>query len=202
MLRKKFNLGLLLLSFILLLPFSAFADSASDLFRNGNDPINGNPNGSVTLVEFFDYQCSHCANMVSVVDRLISNNPSLRVVYKDYPVLGSGSVYAARAALAAKKQGSYLQLHRVLFASDGSTSSVIASAKRLGLDVSRLESDMNSSAVTNQLRDNQRLAQKLGIPGTPAFYVGKTNSSSMSNVRSFMGEVSQSELQRAIDGSN
>jgi protein-disulfide isomerase len=185
-----------------LLPFSVHAQSVNVLFHKAGDPVAGNPAGSITLVEFFDYECSHCENMAPVIDNLIRSNPSLRVVYKDYPVLGPTSIYAARASVAAKKQNAYLRLHQALFAnSDLTPDSITATAGNVGLNTSKLKTDMMSDAVTKQLQANTRLAKELGVPGTPAFFIGKTDATSMDQVRSFMGEVGQSELQRAIDSS-
>ena len=190
------------LSFICLLSFSVHAQTVGELFHQAGDPVAGNPSGSVTLVEFFDYECSHCENMAPVIDNLVRNNPSLRVVYKDYPVLGPTSIYAARASVAAKKQGAYLRFHQALFSgSNLSPASIMTAAGNVGLNTSQLKSDMNSSATTNQLRANTRLAKALGIPGTPAFYIGKTNATSMDQVESVIGEASQGELQKAIDKS-
>jgi protein-disulfide isomerase len=191
---------LFLFSFIFLFPLSVNAQTVSELFHNGNDPVGGNPNGSITVVEFFDYECGHCSNMEPVMSRIINNNPSVRVVYKDYPVLGQTSLMAARAAIAAKKQGAYMAYHQALFASsDLNSGTMIRIAKNLGLNTSKFESDMNSSATTAQLRANAKLAKQLGIPGTPAFYIGRTDATSMGSVQGIIGEASQSELQRAID---
>ena len=88
------------------------------LTQNAADPIAGNPKGDVTLVEFFDVRCPYCRRMVSVVDELIKREPNLRIVYKDLPVLGPGSVAGARALLAAQKQGGYLKLPTLLMAAN------------------------------------------------------------------------------------
>src|SRR5437016_13285903 len=90
------------------LPFAASADSLSALFRQSNDPVAGDPKGKVTVVEFFDYQCSHCADMPPVTAEIIRTNPHVRFGFKDLPIRGPLSQYAAQAALAANRLGKYL----------------------------------------------------------------------------------------------
>src|SRR6185295_1294162 len=92
-----------LIIFSLFASFSVacFADTATWLLNEKNDPVAGNKKGNITIVEFFDYQCSHCSNMTPVLQKIIKQNPNVRVVYKEYPIRGMISEYAARAALAA-----------------------------------------------------------------------------------------------------
>lgn len=151
---------------------------ADKLFRQGNDPIAGNPNGKVTLVEFFDYQCPHCIDMVPVVDNLIKNNPNLKVVYKEFPIRGPMSDFSARAALAAQKQGKYSEFHKALMTSkvEPLTEEVVYElAKSNGLNVDQLKVDMKSPAIDQQVKENMELAKGLKLMWTPVFFIAPSN---------------------------
>ena len=139
-------------------------------------PVSGNPDGDVTLVEFFDYQCGYCKRSLEPVMDLLETDPGLRVVWKDFPVLGQVSTFAALASMAAQKQGRYLEFHKALMgASDRlSEESVMEIAGQVGLDVARLQRDMADAEIISYLQDTQRLARDLGINGTPAFVIGNT----------------------------
>ena len=200
MLKNKTPLKIFLLYFVFLFSTAVNASTISQLFRNGGDPIGGNPNGPVTVVEFFDYNCMHCANMVPIINRIISANPSVRFVYKELPILSPESNLAAQAALAAKKQGAYLAFNRALFSGNDTSSATISEiAKKLNLNLSKFNADMNSSSVRGQINANLDLAKFLDVQGTPAFFVGKTNTANINDVKYFSGEISQSELQDAIN---
>jgi len=97
----------------------AIHDHRQGLFADQGSPVEGNAQGKVTIVEFFDYRCVHCRNVASTIDQIVSSNASVRVVYKNFPVLGEPSVLAARAAVAAQQQGGWPKLHRALLAFDG-----------------------------------------------------------------------------------
>lgn len=134
----------------------------------------GNPAGDVTLVEFFDYNCSHCRKASGDVDALIEADPGLRVILKDFPVLGPDSIEASRAALAAKKQlpaGKLAAFHARLMETRGRLNGegVLAVAEEFGLDAAKLREDMGGHKVTAALQENFELGEKLGIDGTPAF---------------------------------
>lgn len=188
-------------SILLAASFSVHAAPLDMLFHEPGNPVAGNPNGSVTVVEFFDYQCGHCVSMAPVMDAIIHANSNVRVVYKDFPIRGPASELAARAAIAASKQGKYYQFNHALLTSNDSLSenNIMQIAKDLGLNVEKLKKDMNSSSVTNLLKSTEKLADTLNVSGTPAFFIGKTNANNMSNVESVLGEMSQSELQDAIN---
>jgi protein-disulfide isomerase len=175
---------------------------ANALFGQRNDPVAGNAQGKVTLVEFFDYQCSHCINMRSTIDALIKDNPNLRVVFKDFPISGDVSLYAAKAALAANKQGKYLVLHDMLLKSGASLTEnkVLALAASAGVDTKKLKEDMNSSEVDQQIKAIYQLAQTLQLQGTPAFYVGRTvmPATPSASIDFINGQVMQQVLQQAI----
>ncbi len=148
---------------------------APALFDNEADPVAGNPDGDVTLVEFFDYRCGYCRSMVPGLRDLLATDGRLRFVFKELPVLGPESEVAARAALAAALQDSekYTKLHFALMGSkDLSLDAVKALAGQAGLDVPRLLDDMAGDAVKRTLAANHALAQELGINGTPSFVIG------------------------------
>lgn len=147
---------------------------ADEIFRDKDAPVAGNPAGNATVVEFFDYNCPYCRRMVPIMDKLISTDSQLRVVYKEFPILGPNSVFAAKAALAAREQGKYVVFHDGLFQLRGATepSKVMEVAGKIGLDVDRLKSDMEKPAIQTAIEKNLALAQELRINGTPGFVIG------------------------------
>jgi protein-disulfide isomerase len=152
---------------------AAIAANQSQLLDAAHTPIGGNPDGDVTLVEFFDYHCAYCRRVVSSVRALMDEDPDLRLVFKDLPVLGPDSVRAAKAALASRKQNGYVPFHFALMASDDlSIEGIRAAAAAVGLDPKRLEADMDSPEVNQAIDANYALANELGIQGTPAFVIG------------------------------
>jgi protein-disulfide isomerase len=151
----------------------AVGANKAKLFSSADDPVVGNPDGDVTLVEFFDYRCSYCRGMVPGLRNLVDKDKGLRVVMKEFPVLGPDSLLAARSALAAEKQGRYMDFHLALMgAKDLDETSIKALASRLGLDVDRLVVDMSSESVQRVIDANAQLASELGITGTPSFVIG------------------------------
>jgi protein-disulfide isomerase len=155
---------------------AAIAASRDELLRNPGDPIEGNPNGDVTIVEFYDVRCPYCRRMLPTMAEALKRDRNLRVVYKDIPILGPGSVIAARAVLAAQRQGGYLKLREALMTGPPQIDSdvVKATAQRLGLDWDRLQRDMADPAIQARIDANLRLAHVLNIQGTPAYVVGET----------------------------
>jgi protein-disulfide isomerase len=151
----------------------AVKENAQTIFRDEGDVVVGNPNGKVTLVEFFDYNCGWCKKSVDEVSNLVSKDPELRVVLKEFPIFGEDSEYAARAALAAAKQGKYWDFHIAMFKNEGkvTASSVDEIAAAKGIDVAKMKADMEDPAIAAQLEKNHTLAQALTISGTPAFIV-------------------------------
>jgi len=134
----------------------------------------GNPQGDVTLVMFTDYACGYCRASNPDLDRLLRDDPRLRVVWREVPVLGPDSEAAARTALAAAKQdGRYLPLHRAIFAGGRADAGHLAAAVRAaGVDAGRLAADRNGADVGRELDANLALASRLGVSGTPAFVIG------------------------------
>ena len=139
-------------------------------------PVSGNPNGDVTLVEFFDYQCGYCKRSLEPLKDLLETDGQVRIVWKELPILGPVSRFAARAGMAAAKQGRYLAYHLAVMGSPDELSEnrVMALAGDAGLDVQRLRRDMEDPAIEEYLDETKRLARTLGIRGTPAFVIGDT----------------------------
>lgn len=144
------------------------------LLRDASSPVGGNPQGDVTVVEFFDYRCGYCKRVSAAVKKLLEDDPSVRMVYKEFPILGPDSALAARAALAAQVQGKYVALHEALMAADSpfTLPVILQLAQKVGLDTARLQADMETPEIHASLERNRTLAQVLGIQGTPAFVIG------------------------------
>lgn len=152
------------------------AERADELFRLAGDPVAGNPQGDVTLVEFFDYNCGWCKRGLPEVLSLVESDKNLRVVLKEFPIFGGDSDYAAKAALASQAQGKYWDFHVALLSHEGklTAANVDEIARDVGLDLARLKEDMSAPEVAATIRRNQELAQALAINGTPAFVIDKT----------------------------
>jgi protein-disulfide isomerase len=161
------------------------------LTHTPGDPVAGNPDGEVTLVEFYDVRCPYCRRMLPAMVDLLRKEPKLRVVYKDIPILGPGSAVGARAALAAGKQGAYLKMREAMMTgpSDITAETVKSASARLGLDWERLQRDMADPALQARIDENLKLARQLGIQGTPAYVIGD---------QLLPGAVTVAELQTAI----
>lgn len=152
-------------------------ESSNDLLFDSDDIVLGNPEGDVTMVEFFDYNCGYCKRALEDLHAMIDVDPNLRIVLKDFPVLGPGSLEASRIALAAKKQLSPEQageFHIRLMETRGQVNGegAMSLAREIGLDVARLETDANGEAVRATLAQNYQLADDLGLTGTPAWVIG------------------------------
>ncbi|RJY09517.1 DsbA family protein [Aurantiacibacter aquimixticola] len=133
----------------------------------------GNPDGTITLVEFSDYACGYCRQSLADVNALIAANPDLRVVIREYPVLSDGSVDAARMALAAADQGKFEAFHNAMFAQDALGAGNIETAAQVaGLDLEQARARIDAGAYDTQLQNNVFLGQNMRLSGTPAFIVG------------------------------
>jgi protein-disulfide isomerase len=149
------------------------AERADEIFHDPAAPVGGNASGDITLVEFFDYNCNYCRAVDPTIAEVLDADPGLRLVHKEFPILGDGSEAAARVALAAERQGKYRELHRALMSVQGSATeeSALAAAAAAGLDVERLRRDMDDPAIAGAIARNRALAAALGINGTPGFVV-------------------------------
>lgn len=168
-----------------------------ELLRAESDPVAGNPDGDVTVVEFFDYRCSYCRSMANGLRALIGHDPKLRFVFKELPVLGPESVTAARAGLAAAKLApeKYTAFHFALMQSrDLSEEAVLILAEKQGYDPAGLKAEMDKAWVAERIEANLRLASELGIEGTPSFVVGDTlipGATDVANIAALVGEQRQ-----------
>ena len=147
-----------------------------DLERDPTSTVMGNPSGDVTIVEFFDYNCPYCKSSAPAVEQLLESDKRVRLVLKDYPVLGQNSVYAARIALVAAKHGKYADYYKATFAQGQKPTldSSLAVAKSLGLDNALVRKEMESSDIDAVLKRNYDLGRLLDVEGTPTFIVGAT----------------------------
>lgn len=153
---------------------SAISEHRDELLHDPDSPVAGNPNGNVTIVEFFDYRCPYCKQVEPSLAQLRKDDRQLRFVYKEFPILGPDSVVASHAALAARKQNKYQELHDALIGARGRVdeSTIMTIAADAGLDVQRLKADMKSPEIASIISRNMALARTLGINGTPGFIVG------------------------------
>lgn len=144
-----------------------------DLVQDQAAPILGDPNGDVTLVEFFDYRCPFCKVMAPKLARLLAEDPHLRMVMKEYPVLSPQSVIAARVALVASRHGDYAAFHQAMYQLSGpfTEATILDVAHKVGLDPAMVRKEMTAPWIEAELRRNIALGQIIGITGTPAFIV-------------------------------
>lgn len=156
------------------------AQAALAAYRNGlendpNAPVLGNPDGDVTVVEFFDYNCPYCRKAKPVLEALLAADPNVRLVFREWPILGEGSVFAARAALAAREQDKYEEFHWEMMALNGRADEVstLRAAEKVGLDLDQLRADLNDPSIDEHFRLSSEMAQALGFSGTPSFVVGE-----------------------------
>jgi protein-disulfide isomerase len=183
---------------------AAIQANNKQIFETVTSPIVGNPQGKVNLVEFLDYQCGHCKKMQPTIDKLVQSNPELRVVIKELPIFGTESEFAAKAALAAQKQGKFYQMHNALLQVKEPLTQdrVLKLAADNGLNVQQLQADMNSEAVVQELRSNVALEKALELVGTPVFIVGSNNKTpaiqTAAKTYYVPGEVNIKLLQRII----
>ena len=153
---------------------AAVVAKQKELLHDPMSPVSGNPKGEITLVEFYDYRCGFCKRAASAVTELQKIDPRVRVVYKDFPILGEPSELAAKAALASQAQGKHQVFHEALLAShaDMTKEAILKIAVGVGLNVQRLEADMTNPKWQSVIDKNRVLARELGISGTPGFIVG------------------------------
>jgi len=172
---------------------AALKAHAAEVFQDPDSPVSGNPNGNVTLVEFFDYNCPYCKMMSPLMAQAEAADPQLRIVYKEFPILGPGSVFAAKAALAANTQGTYVAFHRALYQVRGHIEEpqVLEVARTVGLNVDRMKTDMKDAALDSLLEKNVNLAQTLHITGTPGFVAGDQVTTGATDLKTFQALIAK-----------
>jgi protein-disulfide isomerase len=155
------------------------AKNADTIFNSPRGVTIGNKDGDVTFVEFFDYNCGYCKRAMADMMEIMKADPKLKVVLKEFPVLSQGSVEAAQVAVAVRMQDptgkKYLDFHQKLLGGRGAADKAraMAAAKEAGLDMAKLEKDLASAEVKATLEENLKLAESLGMNGTPSYVIGK-----------------------------
>jgi protein-disulfide isomerase len=158
---------------------ASVAKNADEIFNSPRGVVLGNKDGDVTFVEFFDYNCGYCKRAMADMLDLLKNDPKLKVVLKEFPVLSEGSVEAAKVAVAVRMQDptgkKYLDFHQKLLGGRGPADKAraMAAAKDAGLDVARIEKDLASPEVKSTIEENFKLAEDMGLNGTPSYVIGK-----------------------------
>jgi protein-disulfide isomerase len=158
----------------------AVKNNADTLFRSAHQVTLGNPDGDVTMVEFFDYNCGFCRGALPAMLTLLNDDHKLKIVLKEWPILGPGSVEAAHVAVAVRMQDpagqKYLAFHSKLLGDPGPANQekALAAAEAAGLDMARLQRDMASDEVRATIDENVELARAVGINGTPGYVIGDT----------------------------
>jgi protein-disulfide isomerase len=153
------------------------ADKGNGLFDPAAQAVVGNPSSKVTLVEFFDYNCGYCKRALGDLVRLVKENPDLRIVLRDFPILSADSVEAAKVAnafLRQNKGGKFWEFHQKLLGTRGHAgkTEALSIAKEFGADMDRLEKDAADPAVAAGIEESEKLAKALQINGTPTFVIG------------------------------
>jgi protein-disulfide isomerase len=157
---------------------TAVIENRATLFNSPHQVVLGNAQGNVTMVEFFDYNCGYCKRAMTDMLDLLKTNANLKFVLKEFPVLGEGSVEAARVAVAVRMQDAtgkkYLEFHQKLLGGRGAADKMraLAVAKEVGFDMARIERDMGSDEVKKTIDEDMKLADALGVNGTPSYVVG------------------------------
>ena len=170
-----------------------FLKDEFDTFANDNNiPNFGDPNAKVIIIEFVDYNCGYCKKSLDAITRLLNSDLSLKVSFRDYPILSTSSKFAAKAALAAKKQGKYFELHSELLNVKGNLSEekILEMAKNIDIDVAKLKIDMEDPEIAVIIQNNENLAKKLNIRGTPTFII---------NGKLYAGALEFDKLRALID---
>ncbi|HMB48965.1 MAG TPA: DsbA family protein [Afifellaceae bacterium] len=154
----------------------AIAKLSDTIFNSEHQAVIGNPNGSITMVEFFDYNCGYCKRAHNDMQALLESNPDLKVVMKEFPILSEGSLEAARISVAVTKlmPESYADFHRELLLRGGSANKekALSIASEMGLDTEALEAEAAMEDTMENFSEVRMLAQAIGISGTPSYVIG------------------------------
>ena len=152
---------------------AAVTAKLTDLQQDPSSPVTGAA-GGVTIVEFFDYHCGYCRRSEPTIEKVLAEHPDIKFVFKEFPILGAESLLAAKASLAANKQGGYLKLHQALMTLPGSITmeAIEQLAAKQGLNVAKLKTDMESAEVKAALDKNRELGLQVGVTATPSFIIG------------------------------
>jgi protein-disulfide isomerase len=162
-----------------------------ELNNDPTSPVIGNPKGDVTVVEFFDYRCPYCKSSVPMIEALLAEDKGVRLVLKDFPILGKDSVFASRVALVAAKHGKYADFYKTMFAlktpvTEDATLDVV---KSIGLDPASVKQEMEAADIDTILKHNYELGRALGADGTPAFVIGDSVTSGALTAEELRGKI-------------
>ena len=176
------------------------AISEKDNLLSKDSPSVGATKPQKMMVMFFDYQCGHCKNVSSTVDGLLVDNKDMKVIFKELPIFGQNSLLMTKAALAANKQGKYIDFHQKLMGAKEAMdeNKLMALAKEVGLNTEQLKNDMSAPEVEAEIKANKVLAKKLGLRGTPAFFITCYPEVSVKTMDFVPGEASKEHLQSLI----
>ncbi|MGK2739984.1 DsbA family protein [Tepidicaulis sp. LMO-SS28] len=152
----------------------AISENTAAIYEDPASFVGGNPDGDVTIVEFFDYQCGFCKRTADKLIDAVEDDGNTRLIMREFPILGPESDVAARAALAAMRQDKYLELHLALMELNGrlTEARIMGTAESVGIDTDQLARDMASPSISDAIERTKTLAQDIGVDGTPAFIVG------------------------------
>ncbi|MFY9288260.1 MAG: DsbA family protein [Alphaproteobacteria bacterium] len=166
--------------------------SKDKIFNDPTSPVGGNPKGDVTVVEFFDYQCGYCKLSEEAIEKLIKEDKNVKVIYKEFPILGPMSVTISKAALASVKQGKYQKFHDALMKKKDKLSEdgLYQVAKENGIDVEKLKKDMGTDEMNALIASNIKLGSEVGVRGTPMFII---------NEQVYPGALQYEQLKQAVD---
>ncbi|AUM75426.1 DsbA family protein [Paracoccus jeotgali] len=175
------------------------AELRKALERNPATPVLGNPKGDVTLTEFFDYNCPFCRKNMKDVQRLINEDKQLRVVFREWPVFGEGSMFATKASLASLRQGKYWAFHSAMMTMTGRAeeATVLRAARQVGLDIDKLRADMEKREILDQIYETMDLADTMMLTGTPSFIAGHEaafGKLSLSDLKSLVADARKYEV--------
>jgi protein-disulfide isomerase len=172
--------------------------SQNNVWRDPDIPALGNPNGNLTVVEFFDYQCPYCRKLAPELAQVVKDDGQIRIVLKDWPIFGDASVLAAKLALAAKYQDKYAQAHDALIAASGKLdpTNIDDLLAKAGVDVDKAKADLqtNQKSIEAVLARNNAQAEAFGFEGTPAFIVGKFRVPGVVEMRVFKQVVADARM--------
>jgi protein-disulfide isomerase len=163
--------------------------SRESILRDSAIPAEGNFNGDLTIVEYFDYQCLSCKKLNPVLQRIVREDGHVRLVFKDWPIFGGVSIYAARLGLAAKFQNKFSEAHEALISTQGKLTeeNILRALAKAGIDISRAQRDLaaNQKEIDAILARNQEQATALELEGTPAFMIGNFRVPAVFNTANF-----------------
>ena len=169
-------------------------ENFTQMANNPLIPFMGSDSPKVTIIEFFDYNCGYCKKSLDAIRELLRSEYDLKISFRDYPILSPSSRIAAAAALAAKEQGKYFLFHSALMNLQGNLdeNKIYSTAENLEIDIVKLKEDMNKPEIKKILEENEELARKLNIRGTPTFLI---------NGKLYAGALELSKLKAIINQS-